>query len=316
MRALVLGGYGAVGARIVDGLRAGGDVALAAGRDVARADVRVDLNVPASVRAALPGIDVVVNAAGVEDPALADVVTRHGAAFVDVTATTAYVAALEGLAPSRPVLLSVGLAPGLTNLLAAAAHDPAAPAPIDVILMLGVGEHHGEASCAWAYGLLGRGFGDPWTGAEVRNYTRGRRFDLPGYGRRRVYRADYSDQHVLTRDLGVPVRTRFGLDSRAATACLAMLTRVPGASKAPRGLRFPGTDRWLALARSGNGTAIWAAGHGEVRATATVAVSAARSAVALPPGVHHLHRVSSLGDLPDDGGIRFGSSGRHLLRAS
>ncbi|MFS1301065.1 NAD-dependent epimerase/dehydratase family protein [Streptosporangium longisporum] len=313
MRALVLGGYGAVGARIVDGLRAGGDVALAAGRDAARADVRVDLTVPASVRAALTGIDVVVNAAGAEDPALAALVTEHGAAFVDVTATTAYVTALERLAPPRPVLLSVGLAPGLTNLLAAAVHDPAAPAPIDVVLMLGAGEHHGEASYAWAYGLLGRDFRDPWTGTAVRNYTRGLRLDLPGYGRRRVYRADYSDQHVLTRDLGVPVRTRFGLDSRAATACLAMLTRLPGASRAPRGLRFPGTDRWLALARSGNGTTRWATGHGEVRATAAVAVSAARAATTLSPGVHHLHRVSALGDLPGDAGIRLGSSPRDLL---
>ena len=35
MRALVIGGYGAVGARIVAQLRSGGDVAIAAGRDPA-----------------------------------------------------------------------------------------------------------------------------------------------------------------------------------------------------------------------------------------------------------------------------------------
>ncbi|MEU4832342.1 hypothetical protein [Streptosporangium sp. NPDC023615] len=90
------------------------------------------------------------------------------------------------------------------------------------------------------------------------------------------------------------------------------------------GARRVASSRWesvspsesLALGRSGNGTTSWASGHGEVRATATVAVSAARSPVALPPGVHHLHRVSSLGDLPDDGGIRFGASPRHLPHAS
>lgn len=43
---------------------------------------------------------VVVNAAGAEDPALAVLATTGGAAFVDVTATTGYVAALERLTPS------------------------------------------------------------------------------------------------------------------------------------------------------------------------------------------------------------------------
>ncbi|MGH3980612.1 MAG: hypothetical protein ACRDRZ_16710 [Pseudonocardiaceae bacterium] len=38
MRALVLGGYDAVGARVVTQLRASGDLVLAAGRDTTRAD--------------------------------------------------------------------------------------------------------------------------------------------------------------------------------------------------------------------------------------------------------------------------------------
>ena len=66
-----------------------------------------------------------VNAAGVEDPAVAALITGYGAALVDITASTGYVAALERLGPPRPVLLSVGLAPGLTNLLAAAVHAAA-----------------------------------------------------------------------------------------------------------------------------------------------------------------------------------------------
>jgi hypothetical protein len=61
-------------------------------------------------------------------------------------------------------------------------------------------------------------------GRLVRNYTRPRRFDLPGQGRRRLCRADFADQHALSRDLAVPVRTYFGVDSRLATALLAGLT--------------------------------------------------------------------------------------------
>ncbi|MBG0831892.1 saccharopine dehydrogenase [Planomonospora sp. ID67723] len=299
MKVLVLGGYGAVGARIVTELRAGGAAALAAGRDSRRADVTVDLREPRTLHAALEGVDAVVNAAGAEDPALVETVTGRGVAFVDITATAGYVTAVERLTPPAPVLLSVGLAPGLTNLLAVAVHEVSPAEPIDIALLLGAGERHGGASTAWAYDLLGRDFHDPATGAAIRNYTRPRRFVLPGYGPRRLYRTDYSDQHVLTRDLGVPVRTHFGLDSRAATAALAALTRVPGASRVPRGLHPPGSDRWLALARSGDGTVRWLGGRIQSQATAVMAALATRAAAGLPAGVHHLHRVLTLADVDD-----------------
>lgn len=69
----MLGGYGAVGAKVVAELRAGGDDCLVAGRDPARVDWVLDLYEPgaATYRTALARVDVVVNAAGVEDPALA-----------------------------------------------------------------------------------------------------------------------------------------------------------------------------------------------------------------------------------------------------
>ncbi|GGQ77084.1 NAD-dependent epimerase/dehydratase family protein [Couchioplanes azureus] len=312
MRILVLGGYGAVGARIVAELRAAGEQAVVAGRDPARADRVVDLSDVTTYRAALTGIDVVVNAAGTEDPALAVVATECGAAFVDITATTGYVAALQGLAPARPIILSVGLAPGLTNLLAAAVCADG-PAPVDIAVVLGAGERHGAAATAWSYRLLGRTFTDA-AGVRVRNYTRPRTFDLPNRGRRRLYRADFSDQHILTRDLGVPVRTYFGVDSRTAMAALALLTWIPGAARAPRGLHLPGTDAWLALARTDAGALRWAVGRGQSHATAILAVTAARLGARLSPGVHHLHQVATLADVPPGVGIELHGSGRGACR--
>jgi len=302
VRALVLGGYGAVGARIVTRLRSGGDAAFAAGRDPAWADRVVNLAEPATLPAALSGVDVVVNAAGVEDPAVAALITGYGATLVDITASTGYVAALERLGPPRPVLLSVGLAPGLTNLLAAAVHA-AAPGPVDLAVVLGAGERHGAAAVAWSYGLLGRRFRDPATGGQVRNYTQPRRFDLSGQGRRRLYRADFCDQHVLTRDLQVAVRTYFGLDSPPASAALAALTPIPGASRAPRGLPLPGSDRWLVLARAEDGTSRWASGRIESHAMAVLAATTARAVTGLDAGVHHLHQVLTLADVPTRPGI-------------
>ena len=108
---------------------------------------------------------------------------------------------------------------------------------------------------------------------------------------------------MLTRDLGVPVRTYFGLDSRLATASLATLTWLPGASRAPQGLHLPGGDQWLVLARGQDGTSHWASGRVEAHATAVVAAAAAGVVSGLAPGVHHLHQVLTLADLPVGRGI-------------
>jgi saccharopine dehydrogenase-like NADP-dependent oxidoreductase len=305
---LVLGGYGAVGAPVVDELRAQGHTALTAGRDPTRADRPVDLR-ERGLRAyaeALDGIDVVVNAAGVEDPRVVSAAAERGTAFVDVSATGGYLAELERLASAAPVVLSVGLAPGLTTLLAADLHAARPDAPIDIAVLLGAGDAHGEAASEWVASLLGRRFPDPATGAAVRNFTRPRAFELPGHGRRRLARADFSDQHVLTNDFGVPVRTYFGLDSRAATTALALLTRLPGTRRLATRVHLPGSNAWVVLAVTDDGHARWATGRNQSHATAKFAALAATRAGSLAAGVHHLHTVLSLADLPGSAGFRIG----------
>lgn len=199
MKVLVLGGYGAVGGHLVAALRGQGDTVVAAGRDPDRADCVIDLREPqlGLYRAAAADADVVVNAAGWEDPRLAELATAAGAVFVDVTATTEYIDRLERLSAPRPVILSVGLAPGLTNILAAELHRDA-PGPIDIAVLLGAGEQHGVAATDWSYRLLGRTFG---SGSRlVRNYTEPQVFDLPAYGRRRMYPGGFlRSTHPLPR---------------------------------------------------------------------------------------------------------------------
>jgi hypothetical protein len=73
-------------------------------------------------------------------------------------------------------MISVGLAPGQTNLLATV--DDIKPGPLDIALLVGAGERHGAAATTWACGRL------------VGNSARLRRVDLPGHGRPRLYRAD------------------------------------------------------------------------------------------------------------------------------
>jgi uncharacterized protein YbjT (DUF2867 family) len=68
VRVLVLGGYGAVGAKVVAELRSSGDTAFAAGRDPSRADRVIDPADQGSYRSAVSDVDVVINGAGLESP--------------------------------------------------------------------------------------------------------------------------------------------------------------------------------------------------------------------------------------------------------
>ncbi|MBL1080185.1 sugar nucleotide-binding protein [Nocardia sp. 2] len=298
MSVLVLGGYGAVGAHLVRLLRAQGISTLVAGRDPARADRVVDLAVPESVRQALAGVSVVVNCAGAEDIRLAAECARHGIVFIEISATSDYVQALEHI--DGPVVLGVGLAPGLTTLLAA---DLLAkgPGPVDIMIGLGSGEHHGPAATAWTYRLLGRQFTDS-DGTLVRNFTKPAYFTVPGaaasaYKRFPALRADFADQHRLTHDYAVPVRTYLRLDSRLATTGLAVLTWAPALrSLAPK--RMPGSDRWVILARSVSGPARWATGRGQSLATAVIAAAtvreAARHPITAPTWIQELFEIGTL----------------------
>lgn len=294
LHVLVLGGYGAVGARATADLRAAGHAPRTAGRDGRRADVTLDLADRSAVARAAAQADVVLNAAGREDLDLVRAVTDAGTPFVDISATTGYLAGLEQLDPAAAVVVSVGIAPGLTNLLAHAVADRDAAAgrapvdPLDVAVVLGAGEAHGAAATAWSLSLLGRSFPDTSRpGTTVRSYTRGARFDLPT-GPRRLYRTDFSDQHALTRALGRPVRTYFGTDTRFATTALAALTWAPPLGRLAGRLHLPGSADWLLQVRDGSGPRVTVTGTGQSAATAAVAARAAVLASTAPAGVHHL----------------------------
>ncbi|WP_336083819.1 NAD-dependent epimerase/dehydratase family protein [Nocardia sp. SSK8] len=304
MSVLVLGGYGAVGAHLVRLLRAAGIRALAAGRDPVRADRVVDLASASSLGAALSDVSIVVNCAGVEDIRLVEECVRRDIVFVDISATSGYVQDLERV--DGPVVLGVGLAPGMTSALAVAALTDD-PGPVDIMIGLGAGEHHGPAATAWTYQLLGQRFPDP-DGSDLRNFTRPTHFAVPGaagYRRFPAVRADFADQHRLTHQFSVPVRSYLRLDSRLATLGLASLTWIPPL-RALTPKHLPGTDTWVVLARTADGTTRWATGHGQSLATAAVAAitveELASHRITTPTWLHDiLHLDQLLHRLPATG---------------
>ncbi len=299
MSVLVLGGYGAVGAHLVRLLRAQHIPVITAGRDSTRADRVVDVTVPDRVGEALTGVTAVVNCAGTEDIRLAEACAERGIVFVEISATTEYVRALEHV--DGPVVLGVGLAPGLTTLLAVdlLVRDRA---PVDIMIGLGSGEHHGAAATAWTYRLLGQRFADA-DGTMIRNFTQLARFPIPGHAGYPPFpalRADFADQHRLTREFSVPVRSYLRLDSRLATAGLAALTWAPALRALAPG-HLPGSDRWVVVVRSADGRTRSATGRGQSLATAAVAAAVVRESA------HHritaptwIHQMLELGPLQRD----------------
>jgi len=78
---LVMGGYGAVGEPLMRELAGRGYTPIVGGRDAQRAERVVDARDEGSLRAALRGVDLVINASGLEQPMAVEVVTASGVPF-------------------------------------------------------------------------------------------------------------------------------------------------------------------------------------------------------------------------------------------
>ncbi len=115
-------------------------------------------------------------------------------------------------------------------------------------------------------------------------------------------RADFPDQQTLTRSLGVPVTTNYGLTSTLATLAVTAASRIPRAGTllgriAQMTPRPTGTGPWLITAETPLSHA-WATGTGQAIGTAVlVRLTADRLAEGnLSSGVHSLDHMMDLDD--------------------
>ncbi|MEV8634197.1 saccharopine dehydrogenase [Streptosporangium sp. NPDC051023] len=318
---LVIGGYGAVGAQVsttLDGWFPGQVIAAGRNPDGARLPdtvrrARLDLADIGGLERLLDldPIAAVVLCVEPADATVAETCLSRGIHLVDVGASDHLLRQVEDLADRATVsgatgVLSVGLAPGLTNLLARRVHERVGGAQrIDITVLLGAGEQHGADAVAWTVSRLAQPAG-----------ARPRRYAMPGHGRRIAYPLDFSDQHSLRRTLGVPrVTTRMCLDSAFSTRLLAGLRRLA----VFRVNRRPALRRLITAALSrvhigGNGFAVRVdavnsdrhaalalTGNGQSRATALVAAHVTRTVLAgtLPTGVHHIDQLPALAGIPE-----------------
>lgn len=330
---IVVGGYGQVGRVVAEALaeRYPGQV-FAAGRrlEEARAfsegtgrkvlPLKIDFLLPEESFQHLAEARVIVMCAESGDESFARTCIEAKTHYVDVSATYEYirkVEALRDLAAEQDVavVMNVGLAPGLTNLLARFVTERLEEVErIDIDILLGLGEAHGLHGMQWTLERVGREFSVMTAQGPVlvTGFTDPKQTDFPGpYGRRTTYRFDFSDQHVLPRTLGVAeVSTRMCFDSGRMTSLFAMLSRTRlarvtkwlGARRvnAASGLFRMGTEDCIARAeafgRKGkrpSSVSAVIAGEREVRATGLVAGYVATRAYeeSLPAGLFHIEQV-------------------------
>jgi saccharopine dehydrogenase (NAD+, L-lysine forming) len=350
---LVVGGYGEVGrlAAAELALRVP-DRIVVSGRDEAKARAaaarlegarsrRLDLDDPADVAAALAGVGIVVACVDRPDAAFAEACIRRGIHYVDITASNELLCDIEALEPlaranGASVVLSVGLAPGVTNLLARAATDALdRTRRVEIDILLGLGEAHGRAAVKWTLDRAHRPYAlrRDHRVRLVHPFRAPHRVELPPFGVRTSYAFDFADQHVVARALDVPdVQTRLCFDSAIFTGVVAFL----GAVGALRSLRWSWVRalavrvlRWFAFgsaafvvraqadgSRGGQPTRVWALvhGEGEARATAVVTAFVVERLLDGDPaaGVHHIDQLvdsaAVLARLADRGFVLISSS--------
>lgn len=314
---LILGGYGAVGREAAAALtESPGTTVIVAGRNPGRARpvpgtsaLRVDAADPADLARALEGVDTVLMCAEIDNARVARACLERGIGYVDVSASAPVLAEIEQLdrlATERgaTAALSVGLVPGITNLLARICAGRSAAGDLRIGVLLGSGEQHGPAAIAWTLDGLGRLDGS-WT----------MRFPAP-YGERTVHRFPFSDQYTLPATLGVAsASTGLCLDSRLTTGLLA----AAGRPAVARLLRRPkaralmlralekihlGDDGFAVTVRCGTTRASFS-GRLQSRATGRTAALLIRHLPTLPPGVRHIEQlvdpIAFLTELATDG---------------
>lgn len=167
------------------------------------------------------------------DTSFARACLTAGVDYVDVSANGTFFEAMEQLKEENAGLnstavLSVGLAPGLTNLLALKAFQSMEEiSRIEIAIMLGLGDAHGKAAIEWTVQSLAGSFAITENGStrRVSSFTEGIYTDFGfALGERKTYRFPFSDQQTLVRTLKVPtISTRLCFDSRMVTGVMALL---------------------------------------------------------------------------------------------
>ncbi|MFS0557675.1 saccharopine dehydrogenase family protein [Brevibacillus sp. 179-C9.3 HS] len=334
---VVVGGYGHVGATICKKLgEAYPGQVYAAGRSLEKAEafcretagkvlpLQIDIHKPLH-KSMLEKVKLVVMCLDQTHTDFVEVCLRNGTHYLDISASGHFLTRIEQWGSNAAsenmgtAVLSVGLAPGLTNLLAGEAHRLLETiSELDIFIMLGLGDRHGKAAIEWTVDHLCTSYEvtNKHQRVIVESMTEGKLVDFGReLGKKHAYRFPFSDQQTLARTLGVPtVSTRLCFEQDWMTRVVAAL-RSMGICRLleqpkVRQATIDAFERWKmgddrfaikveARGKRGNNEATVECllyGHDQSKMTACVAADVAKSLYteAFPPGVHHIEQLFKL----------------------
>ncbi|KAA3644094.1 MAG: saccharopine dehydrogenase [Chloroflexi bacterium] len=248
---LVVGGYGNVGRIICTKLsQEFPGAVIAAGPDLAKAELlayetsdaviprQLDVFNRNQIRDALEDVGLVIMCLDQTDTNFVEDCIRRGIHYIDITASYEFLSRVEDLhekakEDGATVILSVGLAPGVTNLLASHAKTEFDTLEaVDIFVLLGLGEAHGKAAIRWSLEKMNAEYTVLEDGKikAAHGFGQRKKTTFPeGIGTRWAYSFDFSDQHVLPQTLGVrSAATWLTFDSALMTTFYAWLKQLGG----------------------------------------------------------------------------------------
>ncbi len=245
---LVIGGYGQVGSIICKHLdRTFPGKVYAAGRNAEKAQQLVNQS-NGSIQAMVLHIDKKMVPSQLEqvkqvivciEQKSTDFVQycmQHGIDYIDISASYSFLQQIEALSDDAKqyqttAVVSVGLAPGITNLLAKYIQSKLESVrELTIYIMLGLGDRHGQAAVNWTLHEALHSFMRYEDDQKVRVNSfvdKGNVYFDEKYGFRTAYDFNFADQHVLRHTLSIPlVKTRLCFDSAFVTKGLHILKKT------------------------------------------------------------------------------------------
>lgn len=196
---------------------------------------RINLDRLDAIDPILQDVGMVVMCIDQVDTALIKACFQRDIHYIDITANYALFSQVASLAThfqdyKATAILSVGLAPGLTNLLVKkCAQKLLSIDEAHIYLMLGLGDVHGEAAIRWIVREFGQSFTLPGPRANsvTQSFATSTQFTFSGDHRpRTVYAFNFPEQHTLPSTIGIPVRNWLCFDSRVVTRGLGFVSKI------------------------------------------------------------------------------------------
>ncbi len=246
---LVVGGYGQVGRVICKDLgnKFPGNV-VAVGRNYDKAEqftrttngkvipLEFDVFADNNNNNILEEISVVVMCLDLNDTRFIEQCIDKGIHYVDISASYSFLSKIMSLdekakASGSTIILSVGLSPGLTNLLVQYSKTQFDVLHrSDIFVLLGLGEEHGKAAIEWMVDNMHTTFEVSENGykKQVKSLEDGKAtLFSENFGNRIAYRFNFAEQHFLPVTLDIKrVSHRICFDSRLVTQSLAAFRKL------------------------------------------------------------------------------------------